>query len=245
MKKVIIVFAILAFTLATMVDAVKDRMLKLLYKNSIDELVEEKHRLKGGMIPNSSYCPHVEALNGVGQKTSLDSLYKAVSRAYDKKYSDGGLSSVMLSHVHTSSGDSIVLGLTSPESSATSGATNEFSAAADATSGATNDSSDADDNAPATTKRHSRPPGTTEENKSERAKRKKKCEAAITHEYATSLTAARLAQPGKKTKFLPTGFLSNLIEAKKAEFQVKDEIKARTIKSRMRRENHDPKSAGV
>ena len=96
-----------------------------------------------------------------------------------------------------------------------------------------NDSDDTggDDTADAAMPKAGRPKGTTNARKSENAERYKQCVAAITYEYATTLTTNKLAN-----KRSVKGYLTNLIQQKSTEFNITDEIPTHTIRTHVKRD---------
>ena len=84
-----------------------------------------------------------------------------------------------------------------------------------------------------------RPKGSTNASKREKTERYRQCVAAITYEYATTLTANKLAN--KRTV---KGYLNNLIQQKRTEFNVSDEIPNRTIQNRAQRGSLTPQTRG-
>ena len=91
--------------------------------------------------------------------------------------------------------------------------------------------------------RAGRPKGTTNDEKTERKRKYHECVERITFDYATTLTEARLSEDGA-TK-LDSGYLANLIEVRKAEYEVEDSIPKSTIRTRFKRGNHNPKHRGT
>ena len=85
-----------------------------------------------------------------------------------------------------------------------------------------------------------RPKGTTSVKKREDKDILKQCLNAIAYDYATKLTSCKAEK--KRCK---KGFLDELIEAKKAEFQVVGKISASTIRNRVRSGNLKPDHSGT
>ena len=188
-------------------------------QRAVDDLLKEKIGSSTSRVERDSYATKIKCLAAVGVVITRSALYMRVQRLSKK-----------LKEKHPPANEIITRASGSEVSSLDSPTVNTTDIVDDAVESSEGLSA----------RKAGRPEGTTDQNKRDKVKNRKECINSITHDYSTELSRCQILK-----KKCENYFLQRLIEDKKAEFGVTCEIKAHTIRARVRRNNLDPEGRGV
>ena len=186
----------------------------------VDDLVKEKEEGWKNKAARDSYTTKIKSLELIGISITPNALYKRVERESKKKPNEP----------------------TSPIEEAVVNDTSEVSSISSPSTGTNITDSEHQDLLTATiwTSKAGRPKGSTMQKKKEDVNNYKECVNAITKEYNNKLTFHK-----ENRQRLMKGHLEAIIEQKKEEFGVSDDIPAATIRTRIKRGSLAPTHPGT
>ncbi len=204
-------------------------------KQAVDDLVECKR--KGGTLGRNEYLSAIDALSKLGVKINRDALYKRVEREF-KRLEMAEVQAERMVPIDVTVQDAIteMSSITSCEFLNPANDNNR------ASTSAVNASLTFSSATSSSAKKNcgSRPKGSNCEKKQKDKENYSACLLSICDDYATEMVAKRALNKNVESKVL-----DNLIKEKKVKFGVTRDISKGTIRTRIRRERHNPKHPGV
>jgi hypothetical protein len=221
-------------------DKLSNVMKKAAVDHIVNQLVKKKKKLppQHPDLPSKEYDDAVSTLFAKGIGIARGTLRQRVNRAFNKEADKASTSTstpVPPSVMFTDANESPSSALSGASSITTSTTCTDSSVATSATSATPSATSTSSTSSAPTRKSGGRPKGSTDAAKHDVDQKYKACVNSIVIDYV-----AEKKKSDETSKRLPKNFLQNLIMRKQSEHKVTDEIKPKTIYSRVSRHVKNP-----